>query len=156
VAHYNVEKPALPDVWTSWEFWQNGVTVGPGYPKAIDRDLYRGSEAELRAKYAGGEVVPPVVPPVTPPPAAYELAIITSDGGPYVVGNYPVPGTKLALTDPWGNSQHVKAGDKPEYGAGGFLFNAYVVTDYTLTADAYTWTVPVLAGKTTRLSWVNG
>ena len=154
VAHYNVNKPALPDIWSTWEFWQIGAKDGPGDSKPIDRNVFNGTAAELRARY-GGAAIPPAVPgPVQPPiqsPTGLEISY--ESGGPYIIGDYPVPGAALTLTDPWGNHQRVIAGEKPEFGRGGFLFNIYVVTDYSLQVESTSYRVPAKAGQTVWLSW---
>lgn len=149
VAHYDVEEPAVPGPWTDWEFWQYGVHSGPGYSKGIDRDRYSGTAEELWAKYGEGPA------PELPVPAAGPQ-IEFRDGLPYIVGDYPTPGVMLTLSDPWGNSQAVRAGAKPEYGPGGFLFNAWVLTEYTLATPDGVWKVPAQANKTTWLSWEQG
>jgi GH25 family lysozyme M1 (1,4-beta-N-acetylmuramidase) len=46
------EEPALPRPWKQWEFWQH-TNQGriDGYPKRVDMNVFRGTVAEIRAKY---------------------------------------------------------------------------------------------------------
>ena len=71
-----------------------------------------------------------------------------SPGPSILIGDYPEPGTVLALTDPWGNESHQNAGAKPAHGPGGFEFLLHHRVLYELTDGADTWAVLSIQDRT--------
>ena len=146
VAHWGTDKPTLPDVWDSWLFWQY-TSDGqlPGYNGRLDLDRFNGTVKELREKY-GGEAPP--IPP-TPPTTPYRIEVEYRAGLGLIVGNYPVAGVPLTVTNPWGNAVTVTTGSKPEWGPGGFEVYATPPGEaFTLTVGGYSYQVQTQDGLT--------
>jgi lysozyme len=140
VAHWDADEPTLPDVWDSWLFWQY-TSEGqlPGYNGRLDRDRYHGTEEELRAQYGGG----------TPSGAPYRVEVEHRAGLPLIVGDYPVPGVTLVVTNPWGHSETVVTGSKPEWGQGGFeLYAAPPGEAFSLFVEGHTYQIQTHEGLT--------
>jgi len=49
VAHWRVERPALPSPWTEWLFWQYDVEEVPFWPRKVDVNWFNGTAEELEA-----------------------------------------------------------------------------------------------------------
>ncbi|MGD8474813.1 MAG: glycoside hydrolase family 25 protein [Anaerolineae bacterium] len=140
VAHWETEKPVLPDVWDSWLFWQY-TSHGelPGYDGRLDRDRFNGTVEELRDKYGGGGQ------PVTP----YRIEIEYRPGLGLIAGNYPVAGVPLVVTNPWGHAVTVTTGSKAEWGPGGFeVYAAPPGEAFTLYVEGYNYQVQTHEGLT--------
>jgi lysozyme len=76
VAHWGVQKPALPRECTRWLFWQYRVSSKheeQGLYNALDLDLFNGTQEEFNALYGLGATSPPPPPPPPPPPADGEV-----------------------------------------------------------------------------------
>jgi len=96
---------------------------------------------------------PPTWPPDPDPLPEPEFAVEYVVGGPYIVGSYPQKGAMLVLRDPWGNTTHCTAGDKPEYGPGGFLFTAIPGYASTIVAGGQDYRVEVKPGNTSKVTF---
>jgi GH25 family lysozyme M1 (1,4-beta-N-acetylmuramidase) len=142
VAHWDADEPTLPDVWDSWLFWQY-TSQGqlPGYNGRLDRDRFNGTEKELRALYGNGEPPPPGTP--------YRIEVEYRAGLTLIVGDYPVPGMPLTVTNPWGHSVTVTTGSKPEWGPGGFEVYASPPGElFTLRVEGHDYQVQTHQGLT--------
>ncbi|MFN8483130.1 MAG: GH25 family lysozyme [Anaerolineae bacterium] len=53
VAHWDTAQPALPDGWDNWFFWQYKADSVPGFSRAVDYDVFRGSRDDLRRWLTG-------------------------------------------------------------------------------------------------------
>jgi|GEM_PF-1227335 len=142
VAHWETDKPVLPDVWNSWLFWQyTSHGALPGYDGRLDRDRFNGTVEELRDKYGGGGGGQPVTP--------YRIEVEYRPGLGLIAGNYPVAGVPLVVTNPWGHSVTVTTGSKAEWGPGGFeVYAAPPGEAFTLYVEGYSYQVQTHEGLT--------
>lgn len=75
--------PLMPDGWSTWVFWQytsKGPVAGVG-SKDVDKNVFDGTLAALKAFAQSGTVPPPVNPP--PDAGADPCAAATAGNGPY-------------------------------------------------------------------------
>jgi lysozyme len=151
VAHAGVESPALPDIWDHWTFWQRGQTLTPAYPTKLDHNLFNGTEAQLRANFTHQPDDPEE--PEKPPSIGVDFTVTHRPGIEAIIGNYPTPGLYATLRDPWGNTQSLITGSKPEYGAGGFLFNTWSLATYTLHIDGRDYPVKTVPLHTSFITF---
>ncbi len=68
IANYGVQSPAIPQGWSSWEFWQHSQSGSvSGVTGSVDLDWFNGSIADLMA-FLQVPFVPSITPTPTPTP----------------------------------------------------------------------------------------
>ncbi|MBN1992470.1 MAG: SpoIID/LytB domain-containing protein [Anaerolineae bacterium] len=89
------------------------------------------------------------------PNATVTMEITRGPGLPLIVGNWLTPGEPMLFTSPTEVTNRVIAGDKPEYGSGGFETYATEIGTYILEVETYRFEIP-MNGQYTQLTFRRG